>query len=61
VDATLATVTYGNGVVVVSLPLCEQQRGGLLRVTSTGGRHDAPAARQAGSAVAGDESDSAPA
>jgi HSP20 family protein len=42
VDATLGTVTYGNGVVVVAMPLAEQQRGALLRVTATGAQHPAP-------------------
>lgn len=50
VDATGGTVTYGNGVVVVSMPLAEQQRGAVLSVTATGAQHDAPYPRAASEA-----------
>jgi HSP20 family protein len=42
VDATRGTVTYGNGVVVVALPLAAQPRGAMLSVTLTGEAHGAP-------------------
>jgi HSP20 family protein len=53
VDAALGTVTYGNGVVVVSLPLADQQRGAVLTVTSTGLPHAAPGEYEAGASTAG--------
>lgn len=43
VDATRGTVTYGNGVVVVTLPLASQPRGARLAVTPTGAQHHLPA------------------
>ena len=39
VDAELATVTYGNGVLVVTLPLAEHTRGARLRLEPTGFAH----------------------
>ena len=39
VDAELATATYGNGVLVVTLPLAEQTRGARLRLEPTGFAH----------------------
>lgn len=43
VDATLGTLTYGNGVVVVTLPLAEHQCGAVLTVTATGLQRPVPA------------------
>jgi HSP20 family protein len=36
VDGTLANVTYGNGVVVVALPLCDQTRPARLTLETIG-------------------------
>lgn len=39
VDATLATVTYGNGVLVVTLPIAERMRGTRLTLEDVGSAH----------------------
>lgn len=39
VDAELATVTYGNGVLVITLPVAKQTRGARLRLEPTGFAH----------------------
>ena len=36
VDATLGTVTYGNGVLVISLPVAETVRGAHLQLVPVG-------------------------
>jgi HSP20 family protein len=39
VDGTLATVTYGNGVLVVTLPIAERMRGVRLTLEDVGSAH----------------------
>ncbi len=39
VDGELATVTYGNGVLVVTMPLAEQTRAARLRLETLGFAH----------------------
>ena len=39
VDAVCANVTYGNGVLVVALPLADAMTGAHLTLTTTGPAH----------------------